>query len=222
MTENILLLILLALSIYFILKNSQFGQTQNLPQTYPQDPLQTYPQDPLQTHPQAPLQTYPQDPHHPPHHPPHPYLHPRTPHGNYIISYPVINGFSGIEYDYKTLNDPLIPPYKRDEWNLIVPGFYTRGPPMPFHKYGTLTNTAVPNNDKYKFLFLMGRQKYPGSNSYDYYATGTSDHSDIKFDLPNITKELYNDDKVVISHLENAEYKLIVDRPLSFEYNPYY
>jgi hypothetical protein len=135
---------------------------------------------------------------------------------------PLHQHMPGIEYDYKTLNDPLVPPYKRDEWNMIVPGYHTRGPPMPFHKYGTLTNASLPNNDKYKFLFLMGRQKYPGSNNYDYYATGTSDHSDIKFDLPTMTKELYNDDKIKINQLGESEYTLIVDRPLNLEYNPYF
>ena len=70
-------------------------------------------------------------------------------------------------YDYRTYNDDLTPPFKRDDYmvppQLIYPnefGIYTKGMPGNFKKMGYLKNLDVSDN---KFLTLMGRQKYAGS-----------------------------------------------------------
>jgi len=199
MPELLLLVIVICLIVFVYIKNNSIvSQVQPNIQSHTQHTQHT------QSHTQ-------------PHYIPPP---PMQPH--YLPPPPINPVAISRDYDYRTLNDPLVPPYKRDEWNLLIPGIYTRGPPMPFHKYGTLTNDSLPTTDKYKFLFLMGRQKYPGSNSYDYYATGTSDNNNVKFDLPNNTRELYDGDKVKIKHLNDAEYKIIIDRNLELDYNPFY
>jgi len=125
-------------------------------------------------------------------------------------------------YDYRTLTDPMVPPYKRDDYNLPVLPIPTRGFPAPFKKMGTLVSKTT-NKDPYKFLFLMGRQKYPGSSHYDYYATekGSEGNGTLKFDLPHLHKELYTGDKIKIHQLEDTEYEINVDRTVNYEYNPF-
>lgn len=132
------------------------------------------------------------------------------------------------EYDYRTFNDPLVPPYKRSDYDLSFPpgsvGGYppiaTRGYPTAFKKMGLLNDLSAPNNDKYKFMFIMGRQTYPNSNYYDYYVTENSDESALKFDLKDMHKELNDGDKVVITELGKT-YTVKVDRDLGWRYSPF-
>jgi hypothetical protein len=129
------------------------------------------------------------------------------------------------EYDYRALNDELTPPFKRDDYyvppQLLYPrefGLYTKGTPGIFRKMGYLKNLSSTD---YKFLTLMGRQKYQGSTQYEYYVTSTDKDSSIKFYLDNYKRELYDGDKVKISQLNNEEYDVIIDKNLDFEYIPY-
>ena len=124
------------------------------------------------------------------------------------------------EYDYRTLRDPLVPPLVRDDYNVPIIPIATRGYPSSYKKMGLLVNSEAVNNDKFKFLLLIGRQKYPGSNFYDYYVTDGSEHPTLKFDLPNLHKEVNSDDKIKIDEL-NTTYTVKMDRNLGYEYNPY-
>ena len=138
---------------------------------------------------------------------------------------PVSPGQKLREYDYRALNDELTPPFKRDDYyvppQLIYPrdfGLYTRGAPGIFRKMGYLKNLNSPD---YKFLTLMGRQKYQGSTQYEYYVTSTDKDSSIKLYLDNYKRELYDGDKVKVNQLNNQEYDVIIDKNLDFEYIPY-
>lgn len=128
------------------------------------------------------------------------------------------------EYDYRVINDPLFPPYKRDDYNinpsLVYPTLYsipTRGYMTYFKQVGILTNNDAENADEYKFLLLMGRQKYRGSNNYEYYAISSSKDNNIKFDL-NQKKELYTDDTIIIQQLNNTTYNVTINKNLNYEY----
>lgn len=131
---------------------------------------------------------------------------------------PVVN--PARDYDYRALNDPLVPPYKRDDFQIPLPAIPTRGFPSSFKKIGILVDSESENTDPYKFMLLMGRQKYPGANFYDYYVTENKPDSALKFDLPNLHKELNTDDSVPITDLGKT-YTVKVDRNLGFDYNPF-
>lgn len=132
------------------------------------------------------------------------------------------------EYDYKTFNDPLTPPYKRDDYmipaHIVDPvnfGMYTRGVPPVFKKMGYLIDESASNDDKYKILNLMGRQKFYNSNIYQYYVVSSNRDDNIKFDLgKKYRNELYTGDKVRIHQL-NKDYVVHIDKNLDFDYNPY-
>jgi hypothetical protein len=132
------------------------------------------------------------------------------------------------EYDYKTYHDPLTPPYKRDDYmipaHIVDPvnfGMYTRGVPPVFKKMGYLIDESASNDDKYKILNLMGRQKYYNSNKYQYYVVSINRDDNIKFDLgKKYRNELFTGDIVKVHQL-NKEYKVHIDKNLDYEYNPY-
>lgn len=123
------------------------------------------------------------------------------------------------EYDYRTLNDPLVEPRRRDDYNLPVLPVPTRGFPPPFKKMGVLVNEEANDNDKFKFLLLMGRNRFPNSNVYNYYAVENDKNSALKFHIHK-TKELQSDDHVKIPELHN-NYKVVLDKTLGYEYDPY-
>jgi len=151
--------------------------------------------------------------------------HPTIPHLPIIPpTLPLVNPLR--EYDRRTLEDPLVPPFKRTDYDINPAMMYptlfsypTRGGPTAFKKMGTLTDSTADNSDKFKFLLLMGRQKY-NNGPYEYYATATNKEDNIKFDLESIRKELNTGDKVTISQL-NKEYTVTIDRTLGFEYSPF-
>jgi len=132
------------------------------------------------------------------------------------------------EYDYKTFDDPLTPPYKRDDYmipaQIVDPvnfGLYTRGIPPVFKKMGYLIDESASNDDKYKILNLIGRQKFYNSNIYQYYVVSNDRDNNIKFDLGKKYKnELNTGDKVKIHQL-NKDYVVHIDKDLDYEYNPY-
>ena len=128
------------------------------------------------------------------------------------------------DYDRRTIDDPLTPPFKRDDYmvpaQIVRPdlyGVYTRGAPGVFKKMGYLKDDTATD---YKFLTLMGRQKYQGSTQYEYYVTSTNRDDSIKFYIDDIRKELYDGDKVKVKQLGNTDYDVIIDKNLDLEYNP--
>lgn len=142
---------------------------------------------------------------------------------NVELSNDVVYGYvagPGRNYDYRTFADPLVPPYKRDDYMLSYPSYPTRGFPTAFKKMGLLIDDNANNDDQYKFMILVGRQKYQNSNYYDYYVTENKNDATLKFDLTNIHKEYMDDDKLTIPEL-NKTYRIKIDRNLGFEYNPY-
>jgi hypothetical protein len=124
------------------------------------------------------------------------------------------------DYDRRALSDKLTPPLKRDEYNLPVVPISTRGYPERYKRMGILTDPNADNNDKFKFLVLIGRSKYPNSTEYQYYVTDNKGDSTIKFDLKNIKKELVTGDTVTISQLDKI-YNVEIDDNLGYEYDPY-
>jgi hypothetical protein len=123
------------------------------------------------------------------------------------------------EYDYRTLNDPLVAPRRRDDYNLPVLPLPTRGFPAPYKKVGLLIDRSANDNDKYKILLLMGRNTFPSSTAYDYYAVENDKNSSLKFDI-NKTREMQSGDKVKIEELEKV-YTVVMDKILGYEYDPY-
>ena len=122
----------------------------------------------------------------------------------------------------------VTPPYKRDDYmipaHIVDPvnfGMYTRGVPPVFKKMGYLIDESASNDDKYKILNLMGRQKYYNSNIYEYYVVSSNRDDNIKFDLgKKYRNELFTGDIVKVHQL-NKEYKVHIDKNLDYEYNPY-
>lgn len=134
---------------------------------------------------------------------------------NYYVDHEI---YSPREYDYSTLLNPLVPPLQRNDYIQGVIGYPTRGYVLPFKKMGILISENTHNDDKYKFLILMGRQTYLGSNYYEYYAV-SSDNSVLKFEL-NIHKELDSGDIISISEL-NKKYSVKMDKMMDINYYPY-
>ncbi len=131
------------------------------------------------------------------------------------------------KFDYDAMYDEFTPPFRRnyyDENNYnLNPGLYptyTRGPPGKFRKIGTLVAQSVATNDKYKFLHLMGREKYPGRD-FEYYATSTSTEQRVKFYINTKGKEINDNDIVIIPQLEGYQYRFDEDKDLSPRYDPY-
>jgi len=131
------------------------------------------------------------------------------------------------KFDYDSMNDDFTPPFRRsyyDEYNYrLHPGLYptyTRGPPGRFRKIGVLIADGVSANDKFKFLILMGRQKYPG-REYEYFATSSDNDQRLKFFIETKGKEINDNDTVKLSELDGYSFKFKEDQDLSPRYDPY-
>jgi len=122
------------------------------------------------------------------------------------------------DYDYRALNDPLVAPLKRDDYNMPVLPIPTQGVPGSYRKMGMLIDEKAHNNDRFKVLILMGRLQHPNSYRYDYYAV-ESENSSVKF-LIDRTIELQTDDKVHIYEL-NKKYRVTIDPNLGYSYDPW-
>ncbi len=129
------------------------------------------------------------------------------------------------DYDRRTIDDPLTPPFKRADYmipsQVVRPdiyGAYTRGAPGVFKKMGYV-KTEEAGAD-YKILSLMGRQKYQGSTQYEYYVTSTNRDDTIKFYIDNVRKELFTGDTITVPQLGTVVYNVYIDKELDLEYNP--
>jgi hypothetical protein len=111
--------------------------------------------------------------------------------------------------DRKAINDDLTPPERRDPEHAYpdrevknIINLPTRGLPDNYHSVGVL----VRKNDE-KVLQLFGRQKYPGSNQWEYYVTGMD-----RYGFPNKMpvkvrgdKELSDKDKIELDWLDKSK-----------------
>lgn len=130
--------------------------------------------------------------------------------------------------DYLKIYDPMTEPDRRPERHNIPPDYVamhmnisTRGFPESYHMVGTLqrTGSTTDLSLKEKLLTLYGRETYPHSKLFEYYAIipelGT------KLQIENRTNnELFDDDTVYISEL-NGHYKVKMYKQEDPAYNPF-
>jgi hypothetical protein len=105
-----------------------------------------------------------------------------------------------IYYDEFTAPERRVPEYiyPYPAHNINIP---TRGYPDNYQQIGIIYN----DNNTFN---LFGRQKYPGSNQYEYYISGTSNNTHIK--LPIYTKgtrEIENDQEIYVDIGNNKKFK---------------
>lgn len=131
------------------------------------------------------------------------------------------------KFDYDAVYDTFTPPFRRsyyDDHNYVLPHgllpTYTRGPIGRFRKIGTLTAQGVGANDKYKFLNLIGRERYP-NRDFEYYATSTNMDQNVKFYIETKGKEITDGNIITVPGLDGYEYLFKEDPDLSPRYDPY-
>lgn len=139
-------------------------------------------------------------------------------------------------YDEEKLFNPFEAPAKRPERiqmgyqpinkisNNPLEPYATRGYPDNYHIMGTLTtNNDIDEYNKLnqdnRILSLFGRQKYPGSNEYEYYTMLSTGNVMTKVNIDN-NKELFNDDEVFIKEI-NKTYKVNLYKNEEMKYNPF-
>jgi hypothetical protein len=129
------------------------------------------------------------------------------------------------EYDYKKLVDPLEEPTKRVDRYLLGPLEYRNLFNYPVRGYhdtprwlGLLINDTDTTDNK--IIKLFGRQKYPKSNQYEYYAIVNMGMDKIKIHLTN-EKELNDSDPVDIHELGKTYY-VKLNKNDDFGYDPHY
>lgn len=132
------------------------------------------------------------------------------------------------KFDYDAVHDEFTPPFRRsyyDDYNYRLPPAlyptYTRGPPGRFRKIGNLVAQGVNHNDKFKFLYMMGREKYPG-REFEYYAVSPNRDCQMKFYFKTNGKEINDGDIVTHEDLEGYTYQFSEDEDLSPKYDPYF
>lgn len=132
------------------------------------------------------------------------------------------------KFDYDAMYDELTPPFRRSYYDEDIPlmpgmgrgGIYTRGPPGRFRKIGTLIAQGSSHNDKYKFMNLLGREKYPGRD-YEYYCTTVDHESKLKIYIETKGKEIRDGDAVQVPELAGYNYIFKEDKDMSPLYDPY-
>jgi hypothetical protein len=131
------------------------------------------------------------------------------------------------KFDYDAIHDEFTPPFRRsyyDNYSSYIhhPALYptyTRGPPGRFRKIGTLVAQGVNHNDKYKFLHMMGREKYSGRD-YEYFAISPNKDCKMKFYFDTKGKEINDGDILTHRDLDGYTYKFNLDEDLSPKYDP--
>ena len=129
-----------------------------------------------------------------------------------------------MERDRKVVDDNFKPPERRlPRHNYPVQAVRklinipTRGHPDNFQNLGML----VRKNDE-KILKLFGRQKFPGSNQWEYYVLNIETFDKVPLEIPG-NKELTNNDVIGLPWLDQSKGKFDIkifdyDAP---RYNPY-
>lgn len=119
------------------------------------------------------------------------------------------------DYDRRKINDPLEDPTRRVARHNIHPmvmkqliDLPTRGYPDNYTQVGILVRTDTENtSNENRILRLFGRQEFPGSTRYQYYTAIGSSNDSIKVPLTvTNNKELYDDDTITVTVLNNETY----------------
>lgn len=82
-------------------------------------------------------------------------------------------------------------------------GLPTRGSYDTYQNSGYLVDSSNADN----VLKLFGRQKWPGSTQYEYYAIKTTAVDQFKVPLNHIKKQLFDGDPVTLSKIFPGSYK---------------
>lgn len=143
-------------------------------------------------------------------------------------------------YDIQSLTDPLSPPTSRPPSYAISPmlgnplfNYPTRGLPDDYSYLGNLVESSVlniseenlkenksQNQNTTSLLQLMGRQKYPSTCKYEYYALiprGEANFIKVHIRSPK-GEELFDGDEVVIPELGHKKYIFRKNRSIWKEY----
>lgn len=131
------------------------------------------------------------------------------------------------KFDYDAMHDDFTPPFRRSYFDydyMLTPGLapvYSRGPPGRFRKIGLLIEKTgnIQTTDKYRFLNVMGREKYPG-REFEYFATVVNYQERIKFYL-GVRTLSDGDTGITIPELPGYSYTFQEDKDLSPLYDPY-
>lgn len=131
------------------------------------------------------------------------------------------------KFDYDAVYDDFTPPFRRSYFDydyMLAPGMfpiYSRGPPGRFRKVGLLIDETgnIQTTDKYRFLNVMGREKYPG-REFEYFATAVNNQERIKFYL-GVRTLSDGDTNITIAELPGYSFTFKEDKDLSPLYDPY-
>lgn len=114
--------------------------------------------------------------------------------------------------DIDVIQNPVQPPERRNQRHIQHPinlrrkiNIPTRGYPDNYQVVGLL----VGKKGK-QMLNLFGRQKYPGSSQWEYYAMG-NDRTSFPVKLPievRGDKELYDKDTIKLNYMNNKKFKV--------------
>ena len=117
--------------------------------------------------------------------------------------------------DLGIIANPLAPPERRTERptiDMTLPllrnkyiGLPTRGSYDTYQQTGYLVDSTNSDN----ILKLFGRQKYPGSTQYEYYAMKSTAADQYKIPLYDIKKQLFDNDSVTLVKLFPGTYKYV-------------
>ncbi len=129
-----------------------------------------------------------------------------------------------LKRDREAVEDDFKPPerrlprhnYPRREVKKLI-NIPTRGYPDNYQNLGILSR----KNDE-KILKLFGRQKFPGSNQWEYYVVNTHYNDKVPLEIPG-NKEIYNGDVIALPWLDQSKGKFEV-RIFDYDvprYNPY-
>ena len=147
----------------------------------------------------------------------------QIPNTNYPEQIPVVqipnNGVTDYELirqrDLGVIANPLLPPEKRTERptiDMTLPllrnkyiGLPTRGSYDTYQNVGYLSKEGDTDN----VLKLFGRQKYPGSNQYEYYAIKSTNVDQFKVPMYEQKRQLFDGDTVVLQKIFPGTYKFM-------------
>jgi len=117
--------------------------------------------------------------------------------------------------DLGVIANPLVPPEKRTERptiDMTMPlirnkyiGLPTRGSYDTYQNVGYLTKDGEPEN----VLKLFGRQKWPGSTQYEYYAIKSTAVDQFKVPMYHVRKQLFDGDSVRLEKVFAGNYKFM-------------
>lgn len=120
-----------------------------------------------------------------------------------------------MQRDLGVIANPLVPPEKRTERptiDMTLPllrnkyiGLPTRGSYDTYQNTGYLVEEGNPNN----VLKLFGRQKWPGSTQYEYYAIKSTAVDQFKVPMYEQKKQLFDGDMVKMEKLFPGNYKYV-------------